>query len=355
MADDRGTLLERQYRECANNEYINALTNDVVLHSHDNQVKLAFIGDVHLNNTTPRSRIDDFPSTLLDKLSNLRLLLKERGVNHAVFLGDFFHKPQQLVAYVKLIYAELLKFLEDGITLYSIIGNHDITYDRLDTFEKSALGFLMELGVIKHFREFRVISQENMSVYMRAYDYSEPLEPRSDYTYYNIAIAHMFYNFNLDDDSIMEKDLKHYGYNMYILGHDHADYPNLEVNTDMGKVKIIRPGALSRATTHSYNITRTVNVDIMTIGKEIELERVSVPCKPAEEIFSAQVIDRVSTKELAKEFKEGFNDLVTQLYHTAENGINVYDVLDGTSIDPRIRSNIQMYLESHGILRKATE
>ena len=100
--------------------------------------KVAFVGDLHLNHSTPKSRIDDYPTTCIDKLESLRVSLLQRDVKYLIILGDVFHKPKQSVEFLNRVIKQFLKFKDSGIEVYSIIGNHDEIYERVDSIERTS-------------------------------------------------------------------------------------------------------------------------------------------------------------------------------------------------------------------------
>lgn len=48
---------------------------------------ITIAGDLHLNHTTPKSRIDDYPTSCIDKLELLRVHMLERKSNILILLG----------------------------------------------------------------------------------------------------------------------------------------------------------------------------------------------------------------------------------------------------------------------------
>ena len=331
------------------------LDNKVIIDQEEGEVlKFTIIGDCHFNHATPKSRIDDYASTCVDKLESLRVSMLERGSKYLIMVGDIFHKPKQPVEFLVRIIQGFIKFKESGIRVFSIVGNHCEIFDRLDSLERTSLGLLFETGVIEHLDSITIRSKERV-VNILGCDYPNDLPEVTDFKAYNIAVAHKFYEFDLSDESLQEKDLEKYGFNMLVLGHDHVPYDLKTVDTKMGKVRIVRPGSFMRGTSHSYNTKRRVYTDTIEFNGTIRVIRDVLPVKSPEEIFSSSVMDKVDTKDLNKDLSRRFIELVTKIYNSDDNGMNVYNIIDDTSIDPAVKNRIELYLESAGIFRKTVE
>ena len=70
---------------------------------------------MHLNSSTPKSRIDDYPQTMINKLDILRNAMIARGVKYVICGGDIFHKAKQPSDFEYKVANEFLKFREAGI------------------------------------------------------------------------------------------------------------------------------------------------------------------------------------------------------------------------------------------------
>ena len=86
-------------------------------------LKIAVVGDLHLNSSTPKSRVDDYPTTCINKLETLRLHLLKNGCTDLILLGDIFHKPSQPVKFLNRVLREFLLFKSSGIKVRAIAGN----------------------------------------------------------------------------------------------------------------------------------------------------------------------------------------------------------------------------------------
>lgn len=313
----------------------------------------AVVGDMHLSASTPKSRIDDYPQTMLDKIGLLRNHLIKRQVKYCIFLGDVWHKAKQPDDYEFKVNEEFMKFRDAGIRCFAIFGNHDEQYDRLDSFDKVALGNMFLTRVIDPFTQitFKRSGKRNVNIF--GCHYPNDVPEIADFDSYNILASHKFYEFNLDSTSLTKEDIEKYPFNMYLLGHDHVPYETLSLTTSSGVVRIVRPGSFSRGTAHSYNNSRLVYIDIVSIKDKVEVVRDTLPVKKPEEIFSSSVLDKVTGKDLSNELSKQLSDLITKMYEFDDKGNSVYNLLDSTPMDVNVKSRIESYLYEAGILRKA--
>lgn len=347
--------LSLQYNETFDDDFMQKISSclEIDIEENDN-FTITIVGDLHLNSATPKTRIDDYPNTVVEKLESLRLFMEKEKSTLLILLGDVFHKPSQPVSFLLKVMEEFKKFKESGITVTTIIGNHDITWDRLDTLSRSSLGVLFSADIIKHYRQIDIkIGEANY--HFDNYDYSEPLHEVDDYNKFNMMCAHMFYDYNFPDDSVVSKeDLNRYGYKAYFLGHDHVPYENSTVKTDDGNTIIVRSGSFTRGTTHSYNLGRKIYVTKVVLNNKgkASFTKCPIKCKPADVIFRSDVLDKVSDEALMSKMDSKFTELVNNLYSNDDTFLNVFDILDTLDIEKDVKDTIEFYLTNDGIFRK---
>jgi len=317
-------------------------------------LKIMCVGDLHLNSSTPRSRIDDYSQTTLNKLNSLRIIAESEAVNLIIFTGDIFHKNNQPMSYVNKVIQHLKKFPSE-IRLLTICGNHDLAYDRLDYLDRSPLGNLIYSGVLERL-DATAYTLNSESISIRGFDVSEPLEPAASKPYVNIAVAHRFYNYNLAEEyNLTKNDIAEMDYDIYILGHDHIKYNPVKVSGSL----ILRPGSLLRATSHNYNINRAVSVDILKFKShggdtpiKLDIARREVDHLPASKVFSPSVLDSDGEQSFdIDDITKRIEGFISEM-GTVGKDISVYSVLDGMEIDEDVRDRIEYYLEQSGIYRK---
>lgn len=323
---------------------------DVVI---EGDTLLMFVGDAHFQYTTPISRIDDFPQTTLDKLGILRRECVDKKVKVVIFSGDFFDKINQPPHFLNRLFNELLAFKSLGIELYTIVGNHDIVYDRIDTLDRSALSLAFIAGVIKPLKTLTIKTGE-FTYRVKGFNYGEPIVEAEDKTLFNIAVAHCFYESGLDKDSLDKDKINDLGYKVYLLGHDHVPYKNKTEVTSVGETLILRPGSFTRGTSHSYNTERGIFVDLLacTAVKGFMFTRLELQVKKPNEIFSEATLNRIKDGDILPDLGNEFSNLVTSLYRSRDYRKSVYDYVDSVeNMDAKVLAMIEKYLTSVGIYR----
>lgn len=292
--------------------------------------KIMFVGDLHLNYQTPSSRKDVYPQTMLEKVKAVAKLAEENEVDDVILLGDVFHQRYQPYSYMMKCFMAFKEFKKPP---YSIIGNHDLIFERIESFDESPLNFLFMTGVVKHLTEL-----EYGDVLVKGFDYTTPISPNEATDKYTICVAHQYYNTPLYKYYISPTDALSLSYNSYVLGHDHTVYDN--VTND--KFTVVRCGSLSRGTAHSSNLMRDVYVDIFdTITKTFT--RVQVPTQKATDVFK-------EIKYVEKSLETSVDEIIDKMEFSADK--TIYDILDEHKELPQeVKDLIMKYLEDNGIFR----
>ena len=293
--------------------------------------KILFVGDVHLSDRTPQSRKDNYPQTILEKIVAIAKLAEEKNIDDVVFLGDMFNQRYQTYSYMMRCYKAFSAFKKPP---YTIIGNHDIVFERIETLEESPLNFLFMTGIVKHLDKL-----EYGDVVIKGFDYTSPITKNEDTNHYMVCVAHQYYNTPLYKSYIKPEDALSLNYQAYVLGHDHSVYDNISND----KFTIVRPGSLSRGTAHSANLLRDVYADIFDTTTKT-FERITVPTQKAIDVFK-------EIKYVEKSLEKSVEDIIDKMEFNTDK--TVYDLLDEyKDLPPEVKSLIVRYLEDNGIYRK---
>lgn len=312
--------------------------------------RIAFVGDLHLSGEGPVSRKEtpeQYRKVLLSKLDNIRNTCLAFGVKTIIFLGDVFNNNTGITnSFEGEIWNSFLEFKNKGIELYTIVGNHDMFFQNEKEFKGTYLYKAFLTGIIKHLDTLTVDN-----VFIRGIDYNYDFVPVEDKEYYNICVAHTFYenerfggtgNANLTYDKCNKL-----GYNAYVLGHDHIPYDILETEN----FKVVRPGSITRGTSKTCNIYRKVMFSIFN-SENYNWSYFEVETKPGVEVFNEKVVIEKGVELNLEKLLEDF---------TVTKNMNVYDVIDekedkGKEIFGdrynRILDIITSALETEGIYRK---
>lgn len=306
---------------------------------------VCYVGDLHLHWDTPRSRIDDYPQTCLNKLKSLLNICIANHVKILIFEGDVFHSATQPLEYISRVAQTLLEFSIAGIELYTIIGNHDVKNGLLQNIEKSALGILLLTGVIKPLGKIIIMSERgSVGIYGTHFGQDIQAPDMEDIT---CCVAHRFYEsgFGNDKENLTKAELLKLPYDRYFLGHDHVVYPTLY---EEGRT-IYRVGSFTRGTAHLSNLDRKPQVLIQNYNDGTEVLK-EIPCLEASVVFSATVVENKGLKDLYQAVTDTFEQLVTRL-DAKETVVSVYSVLDTLDLKPQVKNRVEEYLTLKGIFR----
>lgn len=307
--------------------------------------RIAFCGDLHLDNRTPDSRIDDIMVTAADKLKDILSKCIEKNVKYLFFEGDIVNRVQITHECVNMFGEIFLQFKEAGIGLFTILGNHDILRNSLENIDRSPIQTLFTFGVLKHINlENRVII--NKKVMITPVDYTEYPPKADESAKVNILLAHMFYNVSelmADEKHNLSKSVvDKLGYDAIFLGHDHEAYPI----TKQGKSYIVRSGSLLRGTSHNYNFTRkpgfVVLNDLDNIN-ESTIEKVEISHRRYEDIASSYVMNRKTMSSIS-----GLQDVLSNLAEKLSEGSEV----DGDRIWDIIQTDSELPADCRMLIMK---
>ena len=286
---------------------------------------------MRLNYQTPSSRKDVYPQTMLEKIKTVAKIAEEQNIDDVIFLGDMFHQRYQPYSYMMKCF---LAFKEFKKPPYSLIGNHDVIFERIDTFDESPLNFLFMTGAVKHLEEL-----EYGDVVIKGFDYTTPITPNDGKGSYNVCVANQYYNKPLYKHYIKPEDALGLSYNAYVLGHDHSVYD--DISND--KFQVIRPGSLSRGTAHSSNLMRDVYAVIFDTTTKT-FTRITIPTQKATDVFK-------EIKYVEKSLETSVDEIIDKMEF--DSNVTIYDMLDDMKdITDDIRDLIVKYLEHNGIFRK---
>lgn len=321
--------------------------------------KLYFVGDLHLHDTSPSSRIDDYSQAILDKLSQVFEKAKLSGVEAIIFEGDIFHKPSGIS--VRYLNKVIDTFKEAPCPCYTVIGNHDVQYGRIDDVGGTSLGVLFKAGLLKpFFSGVASLSFMNGSVLVEGYNYGEDISlehPSGNDAKLTICVSHSYG----EDCSFGASDTPEYfkfnsmtpdvPYNVYILGHDHSYHETKDLYG--GLSKLYRLGALSRATSSITDTSRDVQVlelDINEDGSYIPIP-IHIDVEPAEDCFSALALDKdMMSKRDRSLINKSLEEVLANLDFSVKSSI--FDILDSMKLDDNIKSTVERYLNNAFIVRK---
>jgi DNA repair exonuclease SbcCD nuclease subunit len=349
-------------------------------------------GDFHLSSETPRSRRDDFQQAVLGKLAQIQNIAAKKDTNSIILTGDIFNTKNISNPFIIVLLSLLQQHKEQRF--FSIIGNHDIYYDKLSSITSSPLGILYvsrainRLGVITitdsgdpvdlttlpggsphgqpHGQDpAEGILPDQPWLVIKGFDYVPNLRldtsglPASAL---KIAVIHAFagedkaFMPEQSSDWISREALAYSGFDWVIAGHDHvADYFTFQ-NPETGQtVNVLVPGSVTRGTKHSFRRDQEPYVWLFEAlspkalhlqgGQHpITVEKVVLDVAPMDEVFSVEKIEREDVDKKIVDFVQTLQEV-----YTHKSGI--YEVLDQLIGAGPIKTLVENYLTECGILR----
>jgi exonuclease SbcD len=273
------------------------------------EITLLTAGDIHISDTNPHSRIDDFRETIFDKLEQLKKAANKLKVDAVLLTGDLYNLKNPVKNSHDLNRELITLFKEFKCPVYTIPGNHDLTADDLDTLSLQPISVLFASGtVINLAKEPVVLSKKGLKVSLVGIPYQK--QPRLDRASFpdkgdahaQICVMHLYAG---PKPGKMHKE-RLYGYgelavlgaDVYVLGHYHFDQGIQWEN----KQCFLNLGSISRGTLTDERVDHQPKFGFIKIShenEEIKIEADSIPLKikPAAEVFDL--------KKREEEQKEG--------------------------------------------------
>jgi DNA repair exonuclease SbcCD nuclease subunit len=304
---------------------------------HD-KVNFVYSTDWHISSRPPGRRQDDYQTAILNKIRFVRdLAIKFNGVS--LCGGDVFHvkNPKSPANELSLL-VELLRALRSfphGHP-YGAVGNHDITYDRMDTLESQPLGILIAAGAYYNLNVEPVLfvnENETVKVLVETFPYEHRAEalarllatgPRPAECTHRVAIVHAYgepgKGGGMFGEAIGYNQLESLDYDFMLWGHDHSRHTTVEV----GNITHVNLGSLARAAYDYDELDRPVVATILSFAEDgIRYKEKEVPVSPLNIAFKTadKKVENVAKSEELKEFFEAMDMQVGDIESTDPNEV----------------------------------
>lgn len=270
------------------------------------------VGDVHLSDRAPSSRKNTYAIDIIEKIVWISDKAKELDVP-LVFAGDIFHikAPSKNSHFLVQAMHEALQ----GVRTFIVPGNHDLSYDRLDSLPKQPLGALARMDGVS-----LLIGEDDELPGIAGVPYITEFDGGS----WQVRLKDYYEDFYVDSPdllvthapifppgqapgvyaSITPEAWAEYwiGIRATYYGHIHECHGTFQDQN--GYMVFCNQGALSRGSLHEATITRKPAV---TLWDGSDFTRIEVPHKAPEEVF---LFDEAIRKAEAKASAQEFSSLV---------------------------------------------
>lgn len=254
--------------------------------------------DIHISDNGPRSRIDNFKETVLDKIEQMCMACNKLNADAAIIAGDLFNLKNPTRNSHNLNQELIRAFGQFECPIYMIEGNHDLTANRLESLEDQPLGVLFADKTLIQLRE-EIIEKNGVKISLVGVPYIEGLDlntlqiPDKGDCVSQICAMHLYAG--LKGGMLYKERL--YGYDelgvfspdIFVLGHYHIDQGIYQEN---GKY-FINIGSMTRGTLSEEDIDHNPQIGFIKINVEnnkpiYTLRSINLKVKMAADIFDLE-------------------------------------------------------------------
>ena len=287
-------------------------------------INLVWRTDVHMSDRAPSSRVDDWTSTVLGKLGQVRDLAAQ--VNAAAILdgGDFFHIKSPTRNSHSLVHRTAQHHATYPCPVYCTPGNHDCVYGDYSFLPQQPLGVLYSTGVFQRlYDEHEVVFiEKDLKVRVVGIPYHGTSYEMERFTSIEkgdedilICVAHVLASESggtmfEGEDIVRYADLLDTAPDVYLFGHWHKDQGVQCYEGTSSEKHFVNLGSLTRGSLSQDEVQRVPAAAVISCtkgGVEITTHRLKV--KPPEEVFDVagrarQVRRQVEMDSFVSKIKE---------------------------------------------------
>lgn len=305
------------------------------------------VGDVHLADKNPAMRIDNYRDNSFFELGLVRTKAVEEKADFVAFTGDIFDEKSPHKNSHGLVASAVQMFKSYPCNRGSVIGNHDITHNRLESMHKQPLQVLFEAGCLTKIDRMEIGDVDLVGVHFseeNSYDTFANIKKKKDRPL--VAIIHALASKSGGDlfGEIVfsyKKLAKVSDIDVFVFGHWHQDQ-GIET---IGDKTFVNLGALARGALSKENVFRQVKLGkIVWDGKKFECEELPLAVKKAEEIFDLDKKEQMDKREdEIADFVSSLNkkDLFADIS-------SIEDTIREMALEAPVQSRLVQYLNNRG-------
>ncbi len=264
--------------------------------------KFLITGDWHYRGSNPVARLDNFQAALNDKILQVRELAERYNVDAIIQSGDIFDSPSVNLSTVADLAKLLLNF---PCPILSVPGNHDIWAANQQSKSRTPFGFLAWIEILHDLSE-RPYKAGNTVVSGCGFDADTDTEAGllqfnppedADEDALRIHVVHSMLlkedpGFDMLHSRISDVDTTA---DIIVSGHYHAGFGVVKRKDG---VLFINPGAICRLTAHASEMSRQVQVALLTIEDDkAKAKLIPLNVRDAEEVLSRAHLEAAEERQ----------------------------------------------------------
>ncbi len=339
-----------------------------------NMGMVAFLKDIHLMfGFRNLIRKPGWEIDITLKLETVKNLMLERGCRTLLLSGDILDRSKskewsfKLYLKVQALLYEI--FVDNGINIYSVQGNHDM-FDGAETMEDCVFGKLCQDGIINHITSNPLVLElQSKMVYIAGVDYTEVKEnteegmkdldllAKAKINKDNIFCIMTHTNITPNEHQVSDFTYKYLAgaypnTDIHFCGHYHLGFEPDKVNN----TTFINPWNMTRVirdynTKMELHIPEVTFVDFNKYSNDALLDEFievhELPCKPFSEAFREEVISLLANDgEGFKFFEEGIFDLDELMQSQELTDVEILSLLISKQLDEKDNVEKQKILDT---------
>jgi DNA repair exonuclease SbcCD nuclease subunit len=313
------------------------------------EIILLTAGDIHISDTNPRSRVDNFKESILDKLEQLKKASIKLRADAVLLTGDLYNLKNPSKNSHDLNRELISLFRGFKCPVYTIPGNHDLTADDLDTIDFQPISVLFASGAIINLSEKPVmLHKKGLKVSLVGIPYRKDLclnglkLPSKEDSSVQVCLMHVYAG---PKAGKMHKE-RLYGYdelgalgaNIFVLGHYHYD----QGIQWQDKKCFVNLGSISRGTLTDERIEHQPKFGFIKIvsdeGIKIDVDSIPLKIKPPEEVFDLKKREEEEKESLAIE--KYVEHLVAEAASTDGKSETIEDQLNKMNLESSVQNMV---------------
>lgn len=311
-------------------------------------MRFLFFTDTHIRGLTPRSRVDDFYSTVKNKFQEIAEMVEIHKIDFVLHGGDWFDRPDISPSIVR-DFAMIIRDFKKPI--YTVAGNHDIYGHNPETLSRTMLGLLEGTDTIKIIKQDQPIILEKSGTKVQLYGNSYSFDIDSEgYEKYYIVKKDPSVDFciNMVHGMLLPKpfiegikytlidDIVSTEADITLAGHYHTGFGIKKLHDKY----FINPGSLIRISALKNEIIRMPETVIIDLEQNIKvwLEKLKTAL-PGDEVLDREHIERAEDR--AYKLNQFFNNAQTSGEYKHER-VDINKIIDEIAVSQGLADNVKI-------------